>query len=193
MKKTILAASALILSATAVEARDISTGSIMITGDTNLEIGSSEIKTTGGKTTTDSTEINLAGVYFVAKNVGVGLMLGNEDTETDDGSSVSKESMTMVGPIVGYNISLNNNVSIMLHASFFSVTGDLDYGAGSNTDIDGDGHMLGGSVNYFLNDNVAVNFGLRMVKADIDLTSGGTSTPADMKETATSIGLSTYF
>ncbi len=193
MKKTILAASALILSATAVEARDISTGSIMITGDTNLEIGSSEIKTTGGKTTTDSTEINLAGVYFVAKNVGVGLMLGNEDTETDDGSSVSKESMTMVGPIVGYNISLNNNVSIMLHASFFSVTGDLDDGAGFKADIDGDGHMLGGTVNYFLNDNVAVNFGLRMVKADIDFTSGGTTTPADMDETATSIGLSTYF
>lgn len=193
MKKFILTTAALVMAATAVEARDIPAGAIMITGDTNLEIGGSETKFPGGTTTTDTAEINLAGLYFVTRNVGLGLMLGSEDTETDDGSSVTNESLTMFGPIVGYNVSLNSDVSLLFHASVFTVTGDLGDDAGLNVDIDGDGYLLGGAVNYFVNDHVAVNFGLRMTKADLDFSDGGTTTAADLDETAASIGLSAFF
>lgn len=193
MKKLVLASAVLALFASVAEARDIATGTLMITGDTNIEISSSETNYSSGTITTDSTDINLAGVYFVTTNVGVGLMIGSEDTKTNDGVKVTKESMTMLGPIVGYNINLSSEASIMVHAGYFVANGDVSDGAGFSADIDGDGYMLGGSVNYFLNDKVAMNLGLRRVKADVDYSYSGTTTSAKITETATTIGLATFF
>ncbi len=192
MKKTLLTCLALAMSAPAVQARDIAAGTLMVTGDTNMDISSSETNFSGSKSTTDTTKINLTSLYFLDRNFGVGLLIGSESTEVDDGVSVSKQSTAMLGPIVGYNISINPDVSITLHGSIFTLTGEMNDGV-FNADLDGDGYMFGGVVNYFLNERVAANVGLRMVNANVDFTSGGTKVAADMDETGVSVGLSTFF
>jgi len=192
MKKIFLAGVALAMVATTAEARDIVPGAVMVTGDTKIEIKSSEVSSSGASSTTDSSEINLAGLYFVAKNFGVGILVGSSTTETDNGISVTKQTTDMVGPVVGYNINISPEASIMLHGSIFSVTGKLDLGS-SSVNVDGDGYMLGAFVNYFLNDSVAANFGLRTVKENIDLSSGGLTASGDLKETGASVGLSVFF
>ena len=193
MNKFILAAPLLTLCVAAAEARDISAGTIMITGDTKIDIGSNEIKNSTGTTTTDKTEVNLASLYFLSDNFGAGLLMNNDQTKVDDGAKKTKETLSMIGPIAGYNFSVNSNSSILLHASIFNVSGDVDDGAGFKADIDGHGYMLGGIFNYFLNDRVAVNFGLRWIKADVDYSFSGTSISSDMKETGATIGLAAFF
>lgn len=192
MKKVFVAAAALALTSTALQARDLEQGSMMVSGDTNLSIGSSDVDSVYGDTTTDTVELNLTGAYFVAKNFGVGLLLSREDSETDYAGGSSEETTTMFGPVVGYNISLNNQTSVMIEGSVFMVDGDYDSGAYSS-EFDGDGFMVGGSVHYFLNDNVSVNAGLRMIEADIEVKNSFVTYDADLSETSTTIGLSTFF
>jgi len=199
MKKTtlILVAIVLFLATSSASAHDLAKGSIMLAGDTSFEDSSSDFKlndaTSGTSVTTDTTTFNVSGAYFVADNIGVGLMINNEDSDTDDGMTVSNESMNMIGPIIGYNISLNKDFSLMLFAGIFNVSGDVGYGAGGAS-IDGDGTLLMANVAYFISDNFAANLGLRRTDADIDLSIfGGGSASGDITETAMTIGLSAYF
>lgn len=106
----VTSAVALALMAVFAEARDISSGTMMVTGDTNMDISSNEISASGLSTTTDSTRTNITGASF----------------------------------------------------------------------------------NYLLNDNVSASVGLRVVNADVDLSSGGFTTSADLDETGVSIGMSLF-
>jgi len=193
MKKYIVStALALAVAVSSAEARDISTGTIMVTGDTNIDISSNEISGSGVSTTTDTTKVNVAGAYFLAPNLGAGLLLSSENSEVDDGSTVSKQKMTMIGPIVGYNVSLNQDSGIMLEGAIFYVDGELDEGA-FNADISGNGFMIGAAFNYFITDNIATTVGLRAVRADVDLSSGGNTLSADLDETGANLGMSLFF
>lgn len=192
MKKIFVTAAALALTSPALQARDLEQGSIMVTGDTNLSISSTDFDSAYGETSTDTTELNLVGAYFLAKNIGVGLMLSREDSDTEYEGGSYEETTTLLGPVVGYNISLNNQTSVMIEGSVFMLEGDQDSG-GSSSELDGEGFMLGGSVHYFLNDNVSVNAGLRMIEADVEVSQSGGSYDADMSETSMTIGLSTFF
>lgn len=192
MKRVILTTAILGLFSISAEARDIQQGTFMATGDTNLEIGSSKSSYSGGSVKTDKTTLNLAGAYFVANNIGVGVMLNTDQSKVDDGSTVVKTTMSMLGPIAGYNISLTETSSLMLLGSLFLVNGDMDNGAGTKVDIDGNGYMIGGSYNYFFNDHVALSVTLRHVDANIDMSNGSTVS-ADLTENAMNIGFSTFF
>ncbi len=193
MKRVIFSTIALALMATTAAAHEIDAGRVMFMGDTSLDYSSSEVSASGSETTTDKVELNFTSLYFVRPNLGVGLLLGYEDSETDDGTTVEKQSMTMFGPVVGYNISLDHNTSLMLNAGIFTASGDMDDGAGNTGDIDGEGYILGAAFAFFLNDNVAVNLGVRQIDADIDLDDGATTTSADMTETAFNVGFATFF
>ena len=99
----------------------------------------------------------------------------------------------MLGPIVGYNFSVNPRASVMVHASVFTATGDMEDSDGFEADIEGHGYMLGGLFNYFLTDSVALSAGLRLVDADFEYSYSGTTLDADLKETGVSAGLSAFF
>lgn len=196
MKKKILILIAIILffATSTASAHELGKGTIMVTGDTSFENSSIDIKLDGTTEKTDSTLFNVTGAYFVADNFAVGLMINNEDSDTDDGTSQTNQSMNMIGPIIGYNFSLNSDFSLMLFAGLFNLSGDMDYGASTSADIDGDGTMLMATVAYFISDNFTVNLGIRQTDADIDINimSGGGAS-GDLSETAMTIGLSAYF
>ena len=117
-------------------------------------------------------------------------MINNQDTDYSDGAN---DSINMMGPVVGYNISLNTETSIILQAGLVFVSGDVDDGTGNSASIDGDGTLLMVSVAYFISDNIAVNIGVRKTNVDIDLTVATLPASAEMSETATNIGLSVFF
>lgn len=194
MKKMIVTTAIAALFSLNAEARDVEQGTFMATGDTNLDSGSSKTSYSGGATRTeDNTKLNVAGAYFVARNVGMGLMLNSEYTKINDGTSVTKTAISMLGPIAGYNLSLNEASSLMFLGSIFLADGSVDYGSGTKTDIEGSGYMVGASYNYFLNEHVAMSVTLRHVSANMDLTNSGTTTSADLRENAMNIGFSAFF
>lgn len=194
MKKLniLLSAITLVLFANLAQARDIAEGTIMFLGDTSLENSSVETKSNVLSDETDTTELSLTSAYFFAENWAAGLMISNEDSDSSDGSN---SAINMIGPIIGYNISLNTDLNLIFAAGLFNLSGDSDDGAGSSANIDGDGTLLMASLAYFLNDNVAVNFALRKTDSDVDLSfnQGGGTVSAEFNETSTSIGLSVFF
>ncbi len=194
MKRFIFSTIALSMLATTAAAHEVTEGTIMLMGDSNLEYASSEVTSNGAKVETDTVNLNFNGVYFVRNNFGIGLMLGYEDSEVKDGLVTETMSMSMFGPIVGYNFSLDHNTSLILHAGVFTASGDMNDGLGTSGDIDGEGYALGASFNFFVNDNLAVTLGVRRVDADLDTDIAGFPTvSADLTETATTVGLATFF
>ena len=187
-----LATATLIFASTMTEARELDPGTIMIGGDTSFEDSSSEISINAINSTekADTTVLNVGVTYFFARNLGVGLIINNEDTDYSDGTN---DSINMMGPVVGYNISLNTETSIILQAGLVFVSGDVDDGTGNSASIDGDGTLLMVSAAYFISDNIAVNIGIRKTNVDIDFTVATLPASAEMSETATNIGLSVFF
>lgn len=183
------------IASTVTEARDISKGTIMVTGDTSFDDSSLDFSFNGSTETTDTTEFNVTGAYFIAKNLGIGLMIANEDSDTSSGGTSINSSTNMIGPIIGYSISLNPDFNLMLSAGLYKISGDIDDGAGSNANFDGDGTLLMASLAYFINDTFAVNLGLRKIDSDIDLSTFGSSISisSTMKETAMNIGFTAFF
>lgn len=198
MKKIslIIATAFIALASTAAQARDIDQSTIMISGDTSFDNSSADIKLNGITETSDTTTLNLAGAYFIAKNIGVGVLISNEDTDIDDGTTQSNSAMNMIGPIISYNISLDTDFSVMFTAGYFNLSGDYDDGAGNVANIDGDGILLMTTVVYFISDSFAVNLSMRKTDANVDVTLGTfnpINTSGDMEETAMTIGLSAFF
>lgn len=189
-----IAAAFITLASGSGQAHDIEQSTIMISGDTSFDNSSADIKLNGITETSDTTTLSLAGAYFIAKNIGVGLMINNEDTDIDDGTTQSNSAMNMIGPIISYNISLDTDFSVMLTAGYFNLSGDYDDGAGNGASIDGDGVLLMATVAYFIADNFAVNLSMRKTDANVDVTLfNSNSTSGDMEETTMTIGLSAFF
>lgn len=191
----LLTATTLTIVSSTTIARDISQGTIMVTGDTSFDDSSLDFSFNGSTETTDTTEFNVTGAYFVAKNLGLGLMIANEDSDTSGGGTNINSSTNLIGPIISYSISLNPDFNLMLSAGLYKISGDIDDGAGSNANFDGDGKLLMASFAYFINDTFAVNLGLRKIDSDIDLSAFGSSISisSTMKETAMNIGFTAFF
>ena len=193
---TFLVVTTLLFNINSADARDISPETIMISGDTSFDDNSIKMDMNNSTIRTDSTTLDLTGAYFIASNIGIGLIIGNADTSTHYDSSTTSSSTTMIGPMAIYSISLNPDFNIILSAGLYKISGDIDEGGGNSFDFDGDGVLIFGSISYFLNDNAAIYFGIRRTDADIDMKSKFLANPAvsaTMSDNSNTIGLSFYF
>jgi len=181
MKKTLLTLLTIGIIPSTLTAHSIQTGTIEVTGGTNLSFSSGEIDRNGNDTDVDSTELSLSGLYYVAPNLGVGLHWEYESTEV--GNSDSSE--TTIGPAFAFNIPIAPQMSIKPIGYISLVNGEE-----GTTDYDGTEWGLGVDANYFIRDNISVNAGITYSSQDIDIDGGG-----DYKATGfqTGVGLSVYF
>lgn len=173
------------------EARDIAKGSIMITGESMFDDNSVKMDTDFTTIKTNTTSFDVTASYFVTQNIGIGLMIGNEDSDTHYDSNTENSSIDMIGPMVTYSISLNPNFNLILNAGLLDISGDMDDSAGNSISFDGNGTFLLVSIAYFLNDSVAIHFGLRRIDANIDLKFNYLANPpvsADMSDNSNMIG-----
>lgn len=192
----ILAVFTVVFNIHTADARDLSPGTIMITGDTSFDDSTLKMDTSYANIKTDTTTFDVTGAYFIATNFGVGLLIGNEDTTSHFDSSTTNSSINMIGPLIVYSISLNTDFNIVLGGGLYTVSGDLDEGGGNSYNFDGDGTFILVSVAYFLNDTVTLNFGFRRTDADIELKANYLANPpvsANMSDNANIIGFSFFF
>lgn len=175
-------------------AKNINEGAIEFSGDTSFESASSEFTGKVSGTTVldveeESRDITVGMLYYVAPNVGVGLLWNNEYTETDDGVDKDEETFGMMGILGGYNISLDAASSVrLIGALIFSATLESKTNGVTDIDADGDGIMFGVHYKRFFNEYVSLNFGFTSVSAELD------DSPAtlEIKSSGFNIGFSVH-
>lgn len=151
-----------------VSAKEIKQGTIEISGDLDVSSGSTTSKPEGGSTTTTDTQtVSSTLAYYVIPNLGIGLDCFHESSESKTGSVKAKSTTNIIGPIVIYNISANEHLSIVLAGAVGKAS--LEYSSGNT--YDGFAWVAGGGLRFFLNDNVALNALASYLNMQID---GGT-------------------
>jgi hypothetical protein len=181
MKKKLLTLLAIGIIPTMIFSKNIAQGKIEVKGDVNLNFSSAKYDSNGKDIDVDNTELSFVGLYYIIPNLGLGL---NWNYETSEVNNVDSSEST-IGPMVAYNISLGNKLSVKLFGGIGFISGEEN-----NVDHDGSSWQMGTSLNYFIRDNISLNSSLLYGSRDIDVDNG-----IDYEITGfnTAVGLSVYF
>ena len=150
MKKILCLIAAMLLVATAAQAKDISAGTVEVSGAATLGYNSTDLEVKDGPTTDQSSwGLNLNSSYYFMPNFGAGLLLEYMSNTIADVDS----SELAIGPILTYSFSMNEQVSLPIFGAitYNSQTGDVI------DDPSGWGWKIGAGVKYFMADNVSLN------------------------------------
>ena len=173
--------------------KEISKGTFEVSGDSSFSFGSSETKQDGfpGSEDTDSLSLSVTGAYYVAPNLGVGLLWTREDQDSNDGVNNFSFNLNILGPLVEYNLSIAPASSLVFLAGIVLI-GDYESESNGFTTSKGDisGHILGVSFKQFIVDSVSIDFGIGLTSLTLEEDGGG---DVDTDSTDFSIGLSVYF
>lgn len=170
-----------------VSAKEIKQDTIEIGGDLDVSFGSTTSKPEGGSTTTTDTQsVSSTLAYYVIPNLGIGLDWFHESSESKTGSVKAKSTTNIIGPIVIYNISANEHLSIFL----VGAVGKASFEYSSGNTYDGFAWVAGGGLRFFLNDNVALNALARY--SNLSLNGGTPSRSLPMTTFHMGLGISVF-
>ena len=193
MKKSLLStvtASLLCLS-TASYAHNINKGTIEIGGDLDFSVTSGELKPEqgNGKIETDFTTFSANALYYIQPNLGLGVIWDYESVEVDSGNAYGKSesSAAAFGPIISYNISINEQTSFKLQGGITMISGEEN-----DVDIDGHGWLIGGGLSYFINKNISFDASLGYTSGTLEYDGDYSDNDIDSSGFGVGVGLSIY-
>jgi opacity protein-like surface antigen len=153
MKKTVIVLLALFVPAS-LWAMDINQGKFELSGTTAFNFSDTTTEVSGEPdvdTTTYSFEID--GLYYIANNLGLGLILQYENSEVEqDGFPDTEISSLLIGPQVTYNFPLSEKVSLFVNGAVGYAEAEVD-----DADADGWGWQVGAGLKYFLTNSASIN------------------------------------
>lgn len=208
--KKLSAVLAAILLPTLAAASDIKPGAIEVSGRSMLDLSSGSQETKRAETglptvATDKHDISKVGLeagalYYLTRNVGVGLVLGYERTKDKDklNAVTLTDSLLTIGPKVGVDFGIAEKLSVFGDADLVYATGnhkEQDPTAPTVTwDVSGFGFGLAAGLKYFplaaLSIDVGVDYRYLKVKGDVTPLIQDTTTKSGVGGFA---GLSFYF
>jgi len=98
--------------ATGVMAKEIPAGTIAVGGQTDVSQASTTTTVNGTDIDVDVTTLKTGALYYVAPNVGLGVLWDYEKTKTSVAGTSSTETTNLFGAMASYNISINEQMSI---------------------------------------------------------------------------------
>jgi hypothetical protein len=186
MKKTVIVLLALLLPAS-LWAMDIDQGKFELSGKTAFNFSDTTTEVDGAAGDIDQTtwSIEVDGNYYLARNLGLGLIFQYESTEIEVGSIDADASTVFIGPQIIYHFPLSDKVSLF-------VNGAVGYAAleVENEDADGWGFKVGGGLKYFLTHSISMNGSVNYQWLTMEADAGG---DADTDGISVGAGLSLYF
>ena len=185
MKKTVIVLLALFVPAS-LWAMDINQGKFELSGSTAFNFSDTTTEVSGQPDTdTTSYSFQLDGLYYIANNFGLGLILQYEKAEIEQGGFDTDISSLLIGPQVTYNFPLSEKVSLFVNGAVGYATAEVD-----NEDADGWGFQVGGGLKYFLTNSASINAALTYQNLSMEADAGG---DLDMDGFNIGVGLSIYF
>lgn len=186
MKKTVIVLLALLVLPATLWAMDINQGKFELSGTTAFRFSDTTSEVSGQPdidTTTYSFEID--GLYYIANNLGLGLILQYENSEIEQGVSETDISSLLIGPQVTFNIPLNEKVSLFVNGAVGYAKAEVD-----DEDADGWGWQVGGGLKYFLTNSASINAAVTYQSLSMEADAGG---DFDTDGFNVGVGLSIYF
>jgi len=197
MKAKLLATAALgiFLSQTAF-AKELDVGSIEVFGNSSLSSSNEKATQATTEATTKTTEIDAGALYYVQKNIGVGLhfLYSKEDKSNNFSPNDSTLKLTLISPGAAYNLSIDEGSSVsFLLALAGLIKGEVSSQSGGNPTATAkvSGQILQISYKKFFNPHVSLNAGV--TKSSTKAKPDDGSPDVDYKTTEFFVGLSTYF
>ena len=161
-------------------ARDLEQGTVEIGGDLDLSLSTTDEDAGGGTRTTDEINISGGALYYLQQNIGAGLILDYEKSDTEGFES----TMTFIGPIAAYNFSVNEDAGIKV----FGGVGLAFYEDDGGADADGFAVILGGRYCYYLTDSVSLDATLSYTSMSLE----DSGADYDSDSISLGVGLSVY-
>ena len=187
MRKTVIVLLALLVLPATLWAMDINQGKIELSGQTRFNFSKTEIETTGSPDVDETTwEFQLDGLYYLQRNLGLGVIFQYDKTETEIAGVDVDSSTFIIGPQVTYNFPLSEKVSLFVNGAVGYATAEID-----NFDADGWAFQLGGGLKYFLTNSASINGSLTYQNLSLEADSGGGD--IDTSGINVGVGLSIYF
>jgi opacity protein-like surface antigen len=143
----------LIMISSAAYSKDLTPGTISVSGATGASYGQTTTKVKGmDDLKTDVLSFNLNGEYYIMDNLGIGVIFMYDSVKQDiPGSDDRLETSTrMVGPQIVYNVAVNEQMSVPVFVAFGSASTD----DGTDT-YSGWAWALGGGLRYFVTDRIS--------------------------------------
>ena len=180
MKKTVIVLLVLFVPAS-LWAMDINQGKFELSGQTAFNISKTNLKVTGlGDTDITNYKFELDGHYYFIKNLGLGLFLAWDRTETDAGDT----STLIIGPQLTYNIPLNEKISLFVNGGVGYATATIE-----DEDVNGFVWQVGGGLKYFITNSVSMNGTVHYQSLNLEKS----GIHADTSGVNFGVGLSVYF
>lgn len=193
MKKIIVVVAVLLLSCSVSFARDISVGTIQLSGGTSLQFNGVEVEVDNVKEIdSDVTEIDFSGHYYFMENIGFGLLMQyeNEDTKLA-GGGFDETTLTVFGPQVIGQFPINETTNFYLsgHIGFMTWEGKDDLG--TYVDADGTSYGVNAGISIFPIDPVSIDLGLKYMISDGD--DDISNADIEITELGFGVAISVYF
>jgi hypothetical protein len=186
MKKAVIVLLALFVPAT-LWGMDINQGKIELSGKSAIDFSDTTTEVTGAPDI-DETSFNfqIDGLYYLQNNLGLGLIIEYDKTETEVAGVDVDSSTLIIGPQVTYNFPLSEKVSLFVNGAVGYATAEID-----DFDADGWAFQLGGGLKYFLTNSASINGSLTYQNLSLEADSGGGD--IDTSGINVGVGLSIYF
>lgn len=185
MKKVMIVLLALLVPAS-LWAMDINQGKFELSGQTRFNFSKTTAEATGSPDVDiTSNEFQIDGLYYLQKNLGLGLSILYDKTETESGGVSVDSSTFIIGPQVTYNFPLNEKVSLFVNGAVGYATVEVD-----NADADGWAYQFGGGLKYFLTNSASINGTLNYQKISLE---DDFNNDIDVSGMSVGVGISIYF
>lgn len=185
MKRLLIACLALL--PFAAQARNLTPGTFELSGSSQLGFSSTSTEVDGALYDYDQDiwTVRGAGLVYVVPNLGIGLVLDHQNVETTYGPDKTETSTTTFGPMIGFNLSLAQQLSLKLNGNLVFAKGSQD-----DVDLDGFGWGVGAGLSFFPVPYLSVDAGLGYQAVYLEADGGG---DVDTSGLNVGLGLSVYF
>ena len=169
--------------------KNITKGTVILRGESNLDIGMSERKIENSDESDETKiELDFTAGYFFEENIAIGVNMYYQMADDDD----IEETMYGLAPTILITIPIEEKMNLAVSGAIGYLSGTVDYGSAG--EIDMDGFMIGARVGlqYFIIDSVSLDSFLSYSKIDMELKSGR-EVDMDGDDLGINLGFSIYF
>ena len=173
MKRIVATLVATLLAVGLAQAKDLAPGTIEVAGLTSGSFMMLKLKPDGGGQSTDIDVMTTmaSAEYYIMPNLGVGGLLSYDRIKIGIRDDDVKVSLILVGPQAKYNFNLGDNLNAYAVGAFGYSKQTID--TGSSGDANGWFWRVGGGVQVFATDSVAIDLGLSYQMISEKITAGG--------------------
>ncbi|MDH5694792.1 MAG: hypothetical protein OEZ47_16970 [Gammaproteobacteria bacterium] len=174
--------------------KDLNKGTLEVTGGSTSLFTSTDYKSDSGtEYKAESVAISLSSLYYLKRNIGLGLLVNHSDRNELHGTNKITSTSTIYGPLVGMNFSVGEKDSVKGLVSAFVGKGEYKNDNPLLSDVTNDitGWQVIGSFNHYFTDTVSGNVFAEHVRKSYS--GGGVSgQDTDVRDTTIGLGLSIY-